>query len=129
MYLDHAGCTLYSQSQLRNHLEDLSSSLYGNPHSGNISSRATHEAVEFVRDLMLQHFKTDCDRYDVIFTSGCTGGLVLLGNMFPWRCASSDKDGPRGQQFEYITSDNHDTVGKCLNGGSTFLYNVCVYTQ
>lgn len=83
-YLDHAGTTVYSASQLQAHVEELQSTLYGNPHSQNPRSLATSEAVDFVRDLVLSHFGTDSSHYDVVFTSGCTGALRLLADVFPW---------------------------------------------
>lgn len=84
VYLDHAGATLYARSQLEDHVLDLSSSLYGNPHSQNPSSRLSTDAIDHVRDLVLEHFGTNSHEYDVIFTSGCTGALKLLSEIFPW---------------------------------------------
>ena len=85
VYLDHAGATLYAQSQLQAHLTDLTTHLYGNPHSQNPSSQLTTSAVEHTREIVLRHFGTDSDHYDVIFTSGCTGALRLLSESFPWQ--------------------------------------------
>lgn len=85
VYLDHAGATLYAQSQLQAHLRDLTTHLYGNPHSQNPSSQLTTSAVEHTREVILRHFGTDSDHYDVIFTSGCTGALKLLSELFPWQ--------------------------------------------
>lgn len=49
VYLDHAGATLFPQSQLTSFTKDLMENLYGNPHSQNISSKLTYETVEQVR--------------------------------------------------------------------------------
>ena len=84
-YLDHTGATLYSETQLKAHFEDISSNLYANPHSQNVSSQTTILAVEHMRDFILHHFKTDSDSYEVVFTSGCTGALKLLSEIFPWK--------------------------------------------
>ncbi|XP_036085860.1 molybdenum cofactor sulfurase isoform X2 [Rousettus aegyptiacus] len=49
VYLDHAGATLFPQSQLTSFTHDLMENVYGNPHSQNISSKLTHDTVEQVR--------------------------------------------------------------------------------
>nr|XP_036873268.1 molybdenum cofactor sulfurase isoform X4 [Manis javanica] len=49
VYLDHAGTTLFPQSQLTSFINDLTENIYGNPHSQNISSKLTHDTVEQVR--------------------------------------------------------------------------------
>ena len=83
-YLDHAGTTLYPRQQLQAYIDDLTSSLYGNPHSHNPSSTLTSECIEHVREVILRHFGTGLHQYDVIFTSGCTAALKLLAETFPW---------------------------------------------
>ena len=40
--------------------------------------------MDYVRDLVLRHFNTSSGEYEVVFTSGCTGALRLLGESFPW---------------------------------------------
>ena len=85
-YLDHAGTTLYAKSQLEAHTTNLAANLYGNPHSQSPSSQLTTAAVDHARDSVLQFFGTDSSHYDVVFTSGCTGALKLLGESFPWHC-------------------------------------------
>ena len=83
-YLDHAGATLYSSVQLQSYLSDLSSHLYGNPHSQNPSSKLSSDVIEQTRERVLNHFNTDLSHYDLVFTSGCTGALNLLADSFPW---------------------------------------------
>ncbi|XP_039593220.1 molybdenum cofactor sulfurase-like isoform X2 [Polypterus senegalus] len=48
-YLDHAGATLFPQSQVKNFMKDLEENVYGNPHSHNMSSQLTRDTVERVR--------------------------------------------------------------------------------
>ncbi|XP_032895561.1 molybdenum cofactor sulfurase-like [Amblyraja radiata] len=48
-YLDHGGATLYPHSQIHHFYQDLAENIYGNPHSGNIASRLTHDTIEHVR--------------------------------------------------------------------------------
>ncbi len=123
-YLDHAGATLYSNRQLESYLADLSSHLYGNPHSQNPSSKLTADVIEQTRERVLNHFNTSLAQYDVIFTSGCTGALQLLAESFPWlpHESTSQKDpwevhylpkavenSGRGSIFCYL-EDNHTSV-------------------
>jgi molybdenum cofactor sulfurtransferase len=49
VYVDHAGATLHSDSQLRGALDDLSANLYSNPHSQSDSSIRTSDKVELAR--------------------------------------------------------------------------------
>lgn len=49
-YLDHAGASLYSECQLSALFADLSSSVYGNPHSRGPSSVRSSEIVDEVRN-------------------------------------------------------------------------------
>ena len=71
IYLDHAGATLYSGTQIDQVRQELMGQLMGNPHS----SADNHEMVEEARSLVLQHFNTDNRQYDVIFTSGATASI------------------------------------------------------
>ncbi|KAK7088940.1 hypothetical protein V1264_024217 [Littorina saxatilis] len=48
-YVDHAGATLYSTSQLTSFQQDLCGNVYGNPHSGSAASKLTADTVDHVR--------------------------------------------------------------------------------
>ena len=100
-YLDHAAATLYSSKQLEAHYKDLTSHLYSNPHSGSPSSKLTSALVDSARELVLQHFNTDSEHYDVIFTAGCTAALDLLCHAFPWA---------EGRSLFCYLDDNHTSV-------------------
>ncbi|XP_040840596.1 molybdenum cofactor sulfurase [Ochotona curzoniae] len=108
VYLDHAGATLFPQSQLTNFTEDLMNNVYGNPHSQNISSKLTHDTVEQVRYRILAHFHTSPEDYSVIFTAGCTAALKLVAETFPW-----ESQGPAsgGSHFCYLTDSHTSVVG------------------
>ncbi|KAK1172322.1 molybdenum cofactor sulfurase-like [Acipenser oxyrinchus oxyrinchus] len=105
-YLDHAGTTLFSQSQIEGFSRDLAENVYGNPHSHNLSSRLTHDTVEHVRFRILQHFNVSPEEYTVIFTSGCTAAIKMVAESFPWRPATLEEPGSR---FCYLT-DNHTSI-------------------
>ncbi|KAM6218432.1 molybdenum cofactor sulfurase [Rhynchocyon petersi] len=108
VYLDHAGATLFPQSQLTNFTNDLLENIYGNPHSQNISSKLTHDTVEHVRYRILAHFHTSPDDYSVIFTSGSTAALKLVAEAFPWVPRSPESS---GSHFCYLTDSHTSVVG------------------
>lgn len=66
-------------------MHDLSTNIYGNPHSHNPSSQLTTERINEVRNKILQHFNTDSDSYSVIFTSGATASIKLVAECFNWQ--------------------------------------------
>ncbi|KAK6270322.1 hypothetical protein POUND7_007427 [Theobroma cacao] len=100
VYLDHAGATLYSESQMEAIFKDLTTSVYGNPHSQSDSSSATSDIVAEARRQVLDYCNASPKDYKCIFTSGATAALKLIGENFPWSCQSS---------FMY-TMENHNSV-------------------
>ncbi|XP_040120808.1 molybdenum cofactor sulfurase [Oryx dammah] len=108
VYLDHAGTTLFPQSQITSFMKDLMENVYGNPHSQNISSKLTHDTVEQVRFRILAHFHTSPEDYTVIFTSGSTAALKLVAEAFPW--VSPGPEGS-GSCFCYLTDSHTSVVG------------------
>lgn len=48
-YLDHAGATLYSDTQIKNTAAELHHSLYANPHSIGTAATMTHDIIEQMR--------------------------------------------------------------------------------
>ena len=103
---------------------DLTSSLYGNPHSQNPSSRLSADAIDHVRDLVLAHFGTTAQEYDVIFTSGCTGALKLVGEIFPWAKEETEKRKPGcPQEVVYIDSRSISSVAKGCSSCASGLYD------
>ena len=75
VYLDNAGAALYGREQLKAVFDDLSSNIYSNPHS----CAKTKAEVDRARDTVLEHFGTSPEEYSVIFTSGATGAIRLIG--------------------------------------------------
>ncbi|XP_034374571.1 molybdenum cofactor sulfurase isoform X2 [Arvicanthis niloticus] len=106
VYLDHAGATLFPQSQLTNFTKDLMDNVYGNPHSQNNTSKLTHDTVEQVRYRILRHFHSTPEDYSVIFTAGSTAALRLVAETFPWVSRAPENS---GSHFCYLT-DNHTSV-------------------
>ncbi|XP_012536309.2 molybdenum cofactor sulfurase 3 [Monomorium pharaonis] len=110
-YVDHAGATLYSDSQIRNIGADLHGSLYANPHSIGVGSLSTQDIIERMRYRILSHFNTNPDEYSVIFTSGATASLKIVAEGFRFMM---DEGGetiatPRSGSFVYV-QDNHTSV-------------------
>ncbi|XP_039094909.1 molybdenum cofactor sulfurase isoform X3 [Hyaena hyaena] len=108
VYLDHAGATMFPQSQLTSFTNDLMENVYGNPHSQNISSKLTHDTVERVRYRILEHFCTSAEDYSVIFTAGSTAALKLVAEAFPWASPGPESSGSR---FCYLTDSHTSVVG------------------
>lgn len=91
MYLDHIGATQYPQSLLDKYFQDLSTNVYGNPHSRNPSSQSTTEAINEIRNKILRHFNTNSDEYSVVFTAGTTASLKIVAECFDWKSGSSER--------------------------------------
>ncbi|GJR66145.1 molybdenum cofactor sulfurase isoform X1 [Tanacetum coccineum] len=100
VYLDHGGATLYSELQMEAIFKDLTSNVYGNPHSQSSSSITTSDIVEDARLQALNICNASPKEYKCIFTSGATAALKLVGEAFPWSSQST---------FMY-TIENHNSV-------------------
>lgn len=83
-YLDYTGACLYPESLVLDHLWDLRSSVYGNPHSDSPASIASTHALALARDAVLQFFNADPSRYDVVFTANATAAMQLVGLSYPY---------------------------------------------
>ncbi|KAI0008873.1 PLP-dependent transferase [Xylariaceae sp. FL0662B] len=82
IYLDHAGTTLYAKSLVNNFAVDMTSNLFGNPHSASISSQTSTSRIEDVRLRMLQFFHADPGEFDLIFVANATAGIKLVTDTF-----------------------------------------------
>lgn len=100
VYLDHAGAALYSEPQMADVVKDLTSNVYGNPHSQSDSSMAATDLVTAARHQVLKYFNASPRDYKCIFTSGATAALKLVGECFPWS---------RESCYMY-TMENHNSV-------------------
>lgn len=100
VYLDHTGAGLYPESLVRNHTDLLLSSVLGNPHSDNPTSRPMTQMVEDARAAVLRFCSADPDDYECIFTPNASGAIRLVAESFPF--------GARRPLV--LTSDNHNSV-------------------
>jgi selenocysteine lyase/cysteine desulfurase len=99
-YVDYTGGGLFGESQVRQHMEFLTRSVLGNPHSTNPTSALATEKVAQCRKRVLSYFNADPEEYALIFTSNASGALKLVGESYPF-----SEEG----QF-LLTFDNHNSV-------------------
>ncbi|KAI9024729.1 molybdenum cofactor sulfurase [Hyaloraphidium curvatum] len=89
VYLDYAASPPAPPAAVQAFLSDMSSTLYSNPHSRSTAAVATSLAIDRVRTrVLVELFGLESERakeWDVVFTSGATSSLKLVGDAFPWR--------------------------------------------
>lgn len=100
VYLDHTGAALYPQPLLDQHHGTLSTSLLGNPHSGNPTSSLSTDRIAQTRLRILSFFNADPLQYTVIFTHNASHALKLVGEAFPFHKSSTFA----------LLADNHNSV-------------------
>ncbi|KFB42517.1 AGAP000555-PA-like protein [Anopheles sinensis] len=106
-YLDHAGTALYGESQLRAVQELLAGDLFCNPHT----SRTMEDMVDLVRYRVLRWFNTRASEYELVFTSGTTGALKLLGESFTFRSPSSPTETAEPGAFVFLRESHTSVLG------------------
>ncbi|KAK2761290.1 hypothetical protein FQN54_001812 [Arachnomyces sp. PD_36] len=77
-YLDHAGTTLYAKSLIETFSRDLTTNLFGNPHSASTSSQLSTRRVDDTRLRALRFFNADPDLFDLVFVANATAGIKLV---------------------------------------------------
>ncbi|OAQ99401.1 hypothetical protein LLEC1_03123 [Akanthomyces lecanii] len=78
IYLDHAGTAVPSKALMDEFAAELTSVLYGNPHSGSLPSQLSTDQVDDVRLRLLEFFNADPDEYDLVFVANATAGVKLV---------------------------------------------------
>lgn len=79
-------------------MDRLSRNLYCNPHT----SKETGDLIDQVRFKILKHFNTTSSKYHVVFVSGTTSALKIVGECFDF---GTENNG----HFVYV-KDNHTSV-------------------
>ncbi|KAL2859841.1 putative molybdenum cofactor sulfurase protein (HxB) [Aspergillus lucknowensis] len=103
-YLDHAGTTLYAKSLIDSFGRDLTSHLYGNPHSMSASSQLSSQRVDDIRLRALRFFNANPDDFDLVFVANATAGIKLV--------ADSLRDfTPKGYWYGYHVDAHTSLVG------------------
>ncbi|XP_012937737.1 molybdenum cofactor sulfurase, partial [Aplysia californica] len=110
VYVDHAGATLYSRSQIDAVHKDLSNTLYGNPHSLNASSKLATDTIDQIRYRLLKFFNTTPEEYSLVFTSGCTASLKIVADGFTFSSGVSPDKNSAGV-FCYLDDSHTSTQG------------------
>ena len=100
-YLDHAGSTIYAKSLIEAFAADMTSNLFGNPHSGSASSQLSSRRVEDTRLKVLKFFSADPEAFDVVFVANATAGIKLVGDAF--------RDHEQGFRYAYHR-DSHTSL-------------------
>ncbi|KAG7293017.1 hypothetical protein NEMBOFW57_003062 [Staphylotrichum longicolle] len=80
IYLDHAGTTLFPKSLMDRFAKDMTSTLFGNPHSASPSSQSTTARIEDIRLRVLRFFNADPAEFDLVFVANATAGIKLVAD-------------------------------------------------
>ncbi|GAB7338001.1 hypothetical protein MBLNU457_4373t1 [Dothideomycetes sp. NU457] len=78
VYLDHGGATQYAKSLFDAFHKDMTSNLYGNPHSASRPSALAGHKVDAIREKALRFFKADPKDWDLVFTANATASMKLV---------------------------------------------------
>ncbi|CAF4128802.1 unnamed protein product [Rotaria sp. Silwood2] len=125
IYLDHAGTTLYTQSQLDAHFNQLRTLTLNNPHSEQEDSKSLLLIQECI-ELILSIFDTSSRYYSIIFTLNTTHACQLLSSLFPFSLKS---------EYAYMIDSHNSLIGirqqVKLKGGSFSIidYPSKIYNQ
>lgn len=83
--------------------KEMTSVLYGNPHSGSWPSQHSASKVDEVRIRLLNFFKADPDQYDLVFVANATAGVKLV--------VEGMRSLPEGYDFAYHQACHTSVVG------------------
>ncbi|EFO98236.1 hypothetical protein CRE_15449 [Caenorhabditis remanei] len=118
-YLDHAGSTLPSKTQLEEIAKLQSNLILANPHSHHATAIKTQQIVNSARLRILRYFNTTPDDYFVVFTNNTTHGLKIVAENFKFGEKTEDglvseistvlKGG--SSNFAYFHDSHHSVVG------------------
>jgi molybdenum cofactor sulfurtransferase len=102
-YLDHAGTTLYPKSLIEAFSKEMTTNLFGNPHSASSSSQLSTRRIEDTRLRVLRFFNADPEDFDVVFVANATAGIKLVAEAF--------RDNEKGFQYGYHVDAHTSIVG------------------
>lgn len=104
-YLDYAASPPVPLSILHSLSTAVSKDLYSNPHSRSYSSVLTTNAIDRIRDQVLEEMfglsGPSRQDWDVVFTSGATAALKLVGDSYGWE----------GARYRYLKESHTSLVG------------------
>ena len=89
---------------------DLSSNLYGNPHTHSLPARNSAARVASVRRRALEFFRADHEQYDLVFVANASAAIKLVGEGVRDYCGKSVAEG-RSKTFHYVYhKDAHNSL-------------------
>ncbi|GBG70232.1 hypothetical protein CBR_g6363 [Chara braunii] len=100
VFVDHAGATLFAESQLKAIWDDLAKNLYGNPRIQTNNRNRSRCIGYFFHLFVLAMCNAPATEYKCVFTAGATAALKLVGETFPWSLES----------YFLYTQENHNSV-------------------
>ena len=100
-YLDHAGTTFYSQSQLDAHFHQLKTLTLNNPHSEREDSKYLY-LIRQLNELILSVFETSSRDYSIIFTLNATHACQIISNLVPFSSQS---------EYAYMIDSHNSLIG------------------
>lgn len=103
VYLDHAGSTLCAKSVMDAFASEMTSALYGNPHSASPSSQLSTSRIEDTRMNLLSFFGADPAHYDLVFVPNATAGVKLV--------VDAMRSQPQGWFYAYHQACHTSLVG------------------
>ena len=101
--MDHAGTTLYSKLLIDKYSNDLTTHLFGNPHSASASSQESTRRIDSIRLRALNLFGANSDDFDLVFVANATAAIKLVGEAF--------RDHPEGFNYAYHKSAHTSLIG------------------
>lgn len=107
-YLDHAATTPAPSSLLSAFSKELTTNLYGNPHSGSSSSQLSTRRIEDTRHRLLRFLNADPADFEVVFVANATAGVKLVADAF--RDAGDEGHG-KGFAYAYLNEVHTSLVG------------------
>ncbi|EQL04279.1 molybdenum cofactor sulfurase [Ophiocordyceps sinensis CO18] len=103
VYLDHAASTPCSKSLMDAFAAEMTSTLYGNPHSASWPSQLSAARIDDVRLSLLSFVKANPAEYDLVFVANATAGVKLI--------VEAMRSLPQGYVYAYHQACHTSLVG------------------
>lgn len=102
-YLDHAGTAPYPKSAIESWTTELTSNLFGNPHSASASSQLSTRRIDDIRLKVLHFFNASPDDFAVVFVANATAAIKLVAEAF--------RDDSKGFWYAYHNDSHTSLIG------------------
>ncbi|KAF8061336.1 malate dehydrogenase [Scenedesmus sp. PABB004] len=111
-YLDYTAAALVTRSNLAAASALLQRATLSNPHSRSACGLRTTRELEAAARTVLEWFNADPEEYTVVWNSGATQGLKLVGEAFPWT-SPADWTAPRAVRPGGVSDAPGGTPAAC----------------